>query len=438
MKPLKGILISLMAGACLSGMALANGFNLNGLGSRAVAMGGAFVGLADDYSAIYWNPAGLAFFNQKTLGIQGFNISPKQSYELSFGTAGLVDAETESKNYLGGLASYIHPVSDKLVVGIGIMTPSGLGAEWNGVDFALLSGGNPTLDWRSRVGVVSISPAAAYQINDMIAVGLCLNINYGMFELAKWAGAKAQDIPIPPYSLLIDLGQEDVSMTGWGYGAGFGVLVKPSDVISVGLSIKTPYKVKLSGDAEIAGFTGLGLNSTSEIETDLTFPLWAAGGIAVRPIDGLILTADLQWTQWSKVDIIALDFTDPIWANLLAESGDDEISFKWKDALQIRFGAEYALSNGLVFRAGYYHDPSPTPDKTMNVLLPSYDFDSITLGAGYTVGGIRFDVGLEYLKGKERDIDLTKTLIDPEWDAAVPGTYNMTLIVPSLSVSYSF
>ncbi|UCB52720.1 MAG: PorV/PorQ family protein [Candidatus Zixiibacteriota bacterium] len=31
-----------------------------GLGGRAVAMGGAFVGLADDATAIYWNPAGLA------------------------------------------------------------------------------------------------------------------------------------------------------------------------------------------------------------------------------------------------------------------------------------------------------------------------------------------------------------------------------------------
>ncbi|MEL6820650.1 MAG: hypothetical protein AAFP70_02720, partial [Calditrichota bacterium] len=31
-----------------------------GVGSRAEAMGGAYVGLANDYSALYWNPAGLA------------------------------------------------------------------------------------------------------------------------------------------------------------------------------------------------------------------------------------------------------------------------------------------------------------------------------------------------------------------------------------------
>jgi long-chain fatty acid transport protein len=30
------------------------------VGTRAAGMGGAFVGVADDASAIYWNPAGLA------------------------------------------------------------------------------------------------------------------------------------------------------------------------------------------------------------------------------------------------------------------------------------------------------------------------------------------------------------------------------------------
>ena len=52
----------------LSSMALANGLNLNSIGTRALAMGGAFVGLADDFSAIYWNPAGIAHFKQKHFG----------------------------------------------------------------------------------------------------------------------------------------------------------------------------------------------------------------------------------------------------------------------------------------------------------------------------------------------------------------------------------
>ncbi|MBT5448728.1 MAG: hypothetical protein HOK90_06005, partial [Gemmatimonadetes bacterium] len=34
--------------------------NFAGVGVRAMGMGGAFAGVADDFTAIYWNPAGLA------------------------------------------------------------------------------------------------------------------------------------------------------------------------------------------------------------------------------------------------------------------------------------------------------------------------------------------------------------------------------------------
>jgi len=36
----------------------ANGLSLNSVGPKALAMGGAFIGQADDLSAFYWNPAG--------------------------------------------------------------------------------------------------------------------------------------------------------------------------------------------------------------------------------------------------------------------------------------------------------------------------------------------------------------------------------------------
>lgn len=50
-------------------------FEAPGLGARAFAMGGAFIGLADDWTAIYWNPAGLA----RLPGLHaGFNLfSPR-------------------------------------------------------------------------------------------------------------------------------------------------------------------------------------------------------------------------------------------------------------------------------------------------------------------------------------------------------------------------
>jgi len=110
----------------------------------------------------------------------------------------------------------------------------------------------------------------------------------------------------------------------------------------------------------------------------------------------------------------------------------------WKNAVQIRFGGEYRINEGLALRAGYYHDPAPAPDRTMNVLIPSYTFNVLTLGLGYQMGGLLIDAGFEYLKGAERETDFLKTQTDPDWASAMPGLYNMKIIVPNISISYRF
>jgi len=424
----------------LSPLALANGLNLNSLGSRALSMGGAFVGLADDYSAIFWNPAGMAQFDKRVLGFYGTDVIPSGTYLLQVpaqaGLLTVVDAKTQSKHYLSGLLAYYQPINDYLVAGIGVYIPSGLGSAWDGNDFTGLSNGT-AYEWESKIGLVTISPGVSYKINDMISVGAALNINYGMFSMKRWAGNT--DIPQPPYEL--DLGQYEMNLKGWGFGATAGVLVKANDMLSFGATIRTPNRVKFSGDASLSNVDLLGFKESSEAETrtpHLTFPLWIAGGVAFRPLPGLTLTGDLQWTQWSTLDQIELKFTDPYWNLFMMQSGENKMHLEWKDALQIRFGAEYMLRENLALRGGYYYDPTPTPDKTMNFLLPSYTFNVFTVGLGYTLNGLVIDLGFEFLAGKGREVEFAKWLLDPAFANAQPGVYDMSIVVPNISISYKF
>ncbi|MFP4082206.1 MAG: OmpP1/FadL family transporter [Candidatus Aminicenantes bacterium] len=438
MKREKSFLSILMFLVFSSSLALANGLNLNSLGSRALAMGGAFVGLADDFSAVYWNPAGIAQFDRQYFGFYGTDIIPSGTYRMDIlvpdiGSVTLVNAETETTHYLAGLAGYYYPINENMVTGLGIYVPSGLGNRWNGEDFAPISNNDPSLEWKSRIGLVTISPAVAYKINEQFMVGAALNINYGRFNVAMHAGSAA--IPEPPYQL--DLGQYEESMDGWGFGAAVGLLVKPSEMVSVGATFRTANTVKFSGDASISNLSLLGVSATSEVEREITWPMWIAGGVAVKPREDLTITGDIQWTQWSKIDVIESDFTDPFWQQMMAQSGDDEMQMHWEDAWQIRFGAEYRIEN-MAFRGGFYMDPSPAPDRTMNVLIPSYDYNVITLGFGYNLDGLQIDVGFEYLMGKEREVPYEKWVLNPEWQSAMPGIYDMNIVVPNVSVSYSF
>lgn len=430
----------------LTSMALANGLNLNSIGSKALAMGGAFVGLADDFSAIYWNPAGIAQFNKQYFGFYGVDILPSGTYKLSpdipgIGEIPLVNAKTERKHYLAGMVAYYYPVSKNMVAGLGIYTPSGLGANWDSADFAVLANDNPAVEWTSKIGVVTFAPAIAYKVNDQLSVGAALNINYGMFDVAMYAGATEPPLPV------VDLAQYEETMNGWGYGATFGVLYKATDKISVGATFRTASTVKFSGEATISNLPLLGGNSTSDLDREVTWPMWIAGGVAYRPLDKLVLTADLQWTQWSKIDVIETTYKDPFWALMMGQSGDDKRPMQWKDRLQVRFGAEYWINN-IAFRAGYYYDPSPAPDETMNVLLPNYYFHALAAGVGYNLNGLQIEFSVEYLMGKERNVNYAVTplpvppyfeIVMPlGYETAMPGKYSQNILAPNISVSYKF
>ncbi|MBM3285388.1 MAG: hypothetical protein FJY81_05905 [Candidatus Aminicenantes bacterium] len=428
----------------LNSLAFANGLNLNSLGSRALAMGGAFVGLADDYSTIFWNPAGMTHFSARYFGFYGTDVIPSGSYKLQvptqLGLVTMVDAGTVTKHYLSGLAAYYHPINEGLVAGIGIYVPSGLGAAWDGDDFSAVTY-NVAYEWESRIGVITIAPAVAYEINDMVSVGAALNINYGMFSLKMHAGTA--ELPGPPY--VFDLGQYEDDLDGWGFGATLGVLVKPNDMLSVGMTVRTPSRINFRGESMISNLDLLGaamgttIKDKSDSERDVTWPWWVAVGAAFRPMEGLTLTGDLQWTQWSTIGEIETRYIDPYWNLFMTSSKRDVQPMKWKDAMQVRIGAEYKVWENLAVRGGYYYDPSPAPERTLNVLLPSYTFNAFTLGLGYGLNDLVIDFGFEMLLGKQREVNYAKKIAYPEdYKSAQPGVYKMKIFVPNISISYKF
>jgi long-chain fatty acid transport protein len=200
-------------------------------------------------------------------------------------------------------------------------------------------------------------------------------------------------------------------------------------MFSLGAAYRTSSQVAFSGLATINNLQYLGFMTTSDMNRDVTWPSWITFGAAFKPMDALTVTADVQITNWSSIQQIQTTYKDTIWNLLMTSSGKDIMLMEWKNATQLRFGAEYKVSPSLFVRAGYYFDPSPAPDATLNILLPSYDFNGLTFGIGYQAGALSLDFGLEYLMGKER--------VAPT-GAEMPGIYNMKIVVPNVSVSYHF
>jgi long-chain fatty acid transport protein len=385
-----------------------NGLNVNGSGTKAISMGGAFVGLADDYSAIYWNPAGLTQIKNTTLALFVTDIIPKQSY--TFSLLG-IDAKGETNHNISGGLGFIKPLSDKVVAGVYAYVPSGISSEWDGNDLALLSDGIPMI-WKSKLGIITVSPAIAVKLSDTFSFGLTVNLNYGMLELERPA-----------------LGQYQEDLTGTGIGATLGMLFKPNEKFSIGLTYKTPFKAKLSGDAGMSGAPLLTLPATDDAEREVTLPQWIAAGLCFKPNDQLTFTVDVQHTNWKKIDTIPMSFTDPGW-QLFFEPGT-ELHFYWKNGTQVRFGVEYKLSDSLALRGGYYYDPGVGPKRTQTILVPQATYNFITLGFGYKSEKIILDFCFEYGMGKDVDVGLTDAMAD----VGMPGVHGVDLLVPNVALT---
>jgi len=422
-------IFALAAVLVLTSLAAANGLNLNGLGTRAQAMGGAVVGIADDFSAVFWNPAGAAGFRKEMFGFCATDLIPRAAYHYESGMPSYsVNAKADLSHYIGFLGAYYKPIGSKVVVGLGIGTPSSQGIVWDGSDFTGWSDGT-AYGWSRKTTVFSFSPLLAVKLNEWLSVGITLNINLGTFNLMMPGGSW----PLGEGGEHVDVGQYEESMTGWGFGATFGVLAKPIDKLGIGFAVRTPSTISYNGTARLSNLSLFGLPDSSALERKTTWPLGIAGGVSFRPVERLLLSADVQWTQWSKLGRITTDYLEPAWPDYyVVQVFLGDYSLYQKDVTQIRFGVEYLLKAATALRAGYYHDPGPgMPGMRMEPLYPGLTSNAFSIGVGKTIGDLQLDFGLEYLTGKRED------LFYGIFDGG-SRTFNMKTVIPSVSVQYKF
>ena len=248
----------------------------------------------------------------------------------------------------------------------------------DGYDFTGLAGG-ASYSWMSKVAVLSLSPMVAVKLGEAVSVGAAINFNHGVFNLKKPAGTSVYPPQIDGQVAagLADLGQYEETMNGWSFGATFGLLVRPIEDLSVGLTVRTPSTMSFNGSALLL----------------LGVPLRPAGHL--RPGAGHAVAAlDRRRCFVPAVRAPAPECRRPLDPVVRARRADDGLSrhprlgrpgrgrrtgrhrLRLQDTTQIRFGAEYTLDPTTALRAGYYLDPAPGPESTLNVLLPTHTFES--------------------------------------------------------------
>ncbi len=386
-------------------------------------MGGAFVAQAADASAIFFNPAGLGFQKGWRIQIGSVLISP--STDFTGPTPLTTVTSMEKQMFLPSHAYVAYTMENGFAFGVGIYTPYGLGTEW-------------PVNWVGRkVAVKSdlktsyINPTIAYKVSDRLSLGV--GVSYVLGDVTLKYRVPTYSSLLPP-TLAANDGTASLEGDGTGFNVNAGVLYKPTDDLSVGVSYRLRTDLKFEGTATFSDMQALSaLFPGGNGNTTLPMPSNLYAGIAYRVTPEFTVEADFQSVGWSSYDESKVELVSGPAAPLALggqplQKSPDPVKRDWENAYLIRVGGEYRLDK-LALRAGYIYDKTPQPDKSVEPTLPDANRNEFTIGFGYELSkNLTVDVVYQLVRFSDRTVTAS---VNP-----FPDTYRTTANLFGLSVGY--
>ena len=364
-----------------------------------------------DGSSVWYSPAALAF-EPSVVTVGGtiirnsstftFNADPNTVYKR--GPSNPL-APHGWVNYRGG---------ERWAVGIGGWAPYGLTLVWP-TTFPGRFGG-----YDNTVKAFYVQPTVAYQlVPKRLAVAAGADVVFGIMDISMREDVATQVVPDPRLpagttfnNFGIPLGTDFANLqlkgNATGFTGHFAALLKVNDRISLGARYLMGAKVKIDngtatftqvatgrvlpvGNPFIPGggsqpldalfaskFLTDSLLHTQTVKAEITMPAMAVVGLAVKVIPSVSVSADYQWTQWSKWDSVALHFTNPP-----SKPAVQQLYLMNQNTTTIRVGANWVASKALQLRGGWGWNNAAETDIAVSPLLPEAKRNYYALGAGY-------------------------------------------------------
>jgi len=416
--------------------AFAGGYQINEHGARAMAMGGAFVAQASDGSAIFFNPAGLAFQTGFKVLLGTTIIKPSSTYKGSNGK----ETKMVDQTFTPINAYFSYTFDNGLAVGLGVYNPYGLGSEW-------------PVDWDGRQMSVKtdlqtfyINPTVAYKFSDKFAIGVGVSYVAGTVKLKQRVPTLSALVPAP--ALSAKDGTVDLDGDGNAINFNVGLLYKPTEDLSIGVSYRTLTKIDFEGNAkfsDMAAFAGpipANFFPGGTGKTTLPCPSNLFVGVAYNLTKDFTVEADFQYVGWKAYDQLKLDIPlGPAYPPVIPVplQGPSTLVKNWEDGYLIRFGGEYRMEK-LALRAGLIYDKTPQPDAVVEPMLPDANRIEVTLGVGYEFSkNVAVHATYQLISFSDRDGKISSkvasTAVPP---TVISGTYSNSANLFGVNLGFNF
>ena len=413
--------------------------NFAGVGVRAMGMGGAFVGVADDFTAMYWNPAGLAQMQRREVQVS-FLRNSRANDSIFNGTPG----RSELTNTRFGSLGFVYPYPvyrGSLVLAAGLTRIKDFDWSLNlkGEDQGLAA--DHALQHEGELALAGVS--AAIDVSSAVSLGATLGLVSGEDEAVNefdWADLQNEfdeqrflardsftdEYQWTPYAVLGVMLRTPRDKPRYRLGATFvtGGTHKIRYVFR-GSPSDTGYSSVEYDDGTVEEFSDEEARNTYELALPFEFGV----GASAEALPGLTLAGSLHLAEWSQSEYEGDD--DGLRA-------DTSFETQYRDVLRYHVGVEYQVPVvALDLRAGYFVDPVPfigprDPDSDDPPIRIEEDRRFITLGAGILIDEA-MQIDLAWVRGAFKQVE---EYSDEYSDNVLSEDYAINRLVVGLSYNF--
>lgn len=414
-------------------------FAVLGAGARAAGMGGAFTALADDASAASFNPAGLALLlrPEATLVLGGRRRAEEHS-AFDQVEEGELEIYSASRASDGNLAANFAAFTLPFAVGRRNLTAQisyhrAIEFDWQGSrDLSETERGAEVADLHQSIdqsgAVDTFSLAAAIQATERLSLGLTVSRWQGSWRFATLTRETER---ADRRSDELRFAQEN----DWeGWNATLGALLRYR-YVNLGVALRSGFDGDYRVDSSLATDFATPYPASSSFEGTLEWPASWTLGVALKPLQTWIVTADYAEFDWDDFRIVGLPEGPVNFLDLLPVA-----TSRTRSTTELRFGSEVTLFRGSdlwTLRAGHWRAPRAlrlAADDAGDTVL------GWSLGVGWRRGPLTLDLAWQRSSGSSPVLEFVdpETIagggVEPQAESEVDVTEQRLL----LSVLYQF